>query len=99
MGALWRSKHESDTLEEDLEQLYEELQPLYLNLHAYVRRSLYRHYGPEVINLQGPIPAHLLGKGQTSGCVRMGRGSYSFFFLASSPPFQGTCGLSPGTIS
>ncbi|XP_031209746.1 angiotensin-converting enzyme-like protein Ace3 isoform X3 [Mastomys coucha] len=61
MGALWRSKHESDTLEEDLEQLYEELQPLYLNLHAYVRRSLYRHYGPEVINLQGPIPAHLLG--------------------------------------
>lgn len=102
MGALWRSKYESDTLEEDLEQLYKELQPLYLNLHAYVRRSLYRYYGPELIDLRGPIPAHLLGKGQTSGRVRAGggrRGGQSFFLLASSPPFQGTCGLSPGTIS
>ncbi|XP_023569866.1 angiotensin-converting enzyme-like protein Ace3 isoform X2 [Octodon degus] len=61
MGALWRSKYESDTLEQDLEQLYQELQPLYLNLHAYVRRALYRYYGPELINLRGPIPAHLLG--------------------------------------
>ncbi|XP_021032679.1 angiotensin-converting enzyme-like protein Ace3 isoform X3 [Mus caroli] len=61
MGALWRSEYESDTLEEDLEQLYKELQPLYLNLHAYVRRSLYRYYGPELIDLRGPIPAHLLG--------------------------------------
>ncbi|XP_028721157.1 angiotensin-converting enzyme-like protein Ace3 [Peromyscus leucopus] len=61
MGALWRSKYESETFEQDLEQLYEELQPLYLNLHAYVRRSLYQYYGPELINLRGPIPAHLLG--------------------------------------
>lgn len=62
MGALWRSKYESDTLEQDLEQLYEELQPLYLNLHAYVRRALHRYYGPELIDPRGPIPAHLLGK-------------------------------------
>ena len=39
MGALWRSKYESDTLEQDLEQLFQELQPLYLKLHAYVRRA------------------------------------------------------------
>ncbi|XP_005402269.1 PREDICTED: angiotensin-converting enzyme-like isoform X2 [Chinchilla lanigera] len=61
MGDLWRAKYESDTLEEDLEQLYRELQPLYINLHAYVRRALHRYYGPELINLRGPIPAHLLG--------------------------------------
>ncbi|XP_072602963.1 angiotensin-converting enzyme-like protein Ace3 [Vulpes vulpes] len=61
MGALWRSKYESETLEDDLEQLYQELQPLYLNLHAYVRRALHRHYGPELIDPRGPIPAHLLG--------------------------------------
>nr|XP_003465355.2 angiotensin-converting enzyme-like protein Ace3 [Cavia porcellus] len=61
MGQLWRAKYESDTLEQDLEQIYQELQPLYLNLHAYVRRALYRHYGPELISLRGPIPAHLLG--------------------------------------
>uniref|UniRef100_A0A7N5KD44 Angiotensin-converting enzyme n=1 Tax=Ailuropoda melanoleuca TaxID=9646 RepID=A0A7N5KD44_AILME len=39
MGALWRSKYEPDTLEQDLEQLFQELQPLYLKLHAYVRRA------------------------------------------------------------
>eukprot|EP00071_Canis_lupus_P044971 XP_022278528.1 angiotensin-converting enzyme-like protein Ace3 isoform X1 [Canis lupus familiaris] len=61
MGALWRSKYESETLEDDLEQLYQELQPLYLNLHAYVRRALHRHYGPKIIDPRGPIPAHLLG--------------------------------------
>uniref|UniRef100_A0A8C6G0I9 Angiotensin-converting enzyme n=1 Tax=Moschus moschiferus TaxID=68415 RepID=A0A8C6G0I9_MOSMO len=61
MGALWRSKYESNSLQEDLEQLFQELQPLYLNLHAYVRRSLYRFYGPELIDLRGPIPAHVLG--------------------------------------
>ncbi|XP_056673032.1 angiotensin-converting enzyme isoform X2 [Monodelphis domestica] len=60
-GASWRSQYETSSLEEQLEKIYLELQPLYLNLHAYVRRALYRHYGANYINLQGPIPAHLLG--------------------------------------
>ncbi|XP_059733863.1 angiotensin-converting enzyme isoform X4 [Bos javanicus] len=60
-GDSWRSMYEMPFLEEELEQLFQELQPLYLNLHAYVRRALHRHYGPDVINLEGPIPAHLLG--------------------------------------
>lgn len=62
-GAYWRSLYETPTFEEDLERLYLQLQPLYLNLHAYVRRALYKKYGAEHINLKGPIPAHLLGKG------------------------------------
>lgn len=62
-GAYWRSLYETSTFEEDLEKLYLQLQPLYLNLHAYVRRALYKKYGAEHINLKGPIPAHLLGKG------------------------------------
>lgn len=62
-------------MEQDLERLYQELQPLYLNLHAYVRRSLHRHYGSEYINLEGPLPAHLLGKGIGPGqCWPQGRG-------------------------
>uniref|UniRef100_A0A8C6R1G7 Angiotensin-converting enzyme n=1 Tax=Nannospalax galili TaxID=1026970 RepID=A0A8C6R1G7_NANGA len=60
-GDSWRSLYETDNLEQILEQLYEELQPLYLNLHAYVRRALHHHYGPQYISLDGPIPAHLLG--------------------------------------
>uniref|UniRef100_A0A803XZP4 Angiotensin-converting enzyme n=1 Tax=Meleagris gallopavo TaxID=9103 RepID=A0A803XZP4_MELGA len=60
-GAYWRSLYETPTFEEDLERLYLQLQPLYLNLHAYVRRALYNKYGAEHISLRGPIPAHLLG--------------------------------------
>uniref|UniRef100_A0A2K6G9P4 Angiotensin-converting enzyme n=1 Tax=Propithecus coquereli TaxID=379532 RepID=A0A2K6G9P4_PROCO len=60
-GDAWRSMYETPSLEQDLEQLYQELQPLYLNLHAYVRRALHRHYGAQLVNLEGPIPAHLLG--------------------------------------
>ncbi|XP_075436513.1 angiotensin-converting enzyme [Ascaphus truei] len=60
-GAYWRSWYETPTLETDLENLYHQLQPLYLNLHTYVRRALYKKYGEKYINLQGPIPAHLLG--------------------------------------
>ncbi|XP_020136466.2 angiotensin-converting enzyme isoform X1 [Microcebus murinus] len=60
-GDSWRSMYETPSLEQDLEQLYQQLQPLYLNLHAYVRRALHRHYGAQHINLEGPIPAHLLG--------------------------------------
>ncbi|XP_053309980.1 angiotensin-converting enzyme [Spea bombifrons] len=60
-GEYWRSWYETPTLESDLENLYQELQPLYLNLHAYVRRALHKKYGDQKINLNGPIPAHLLG--------------------------------------
>ncbi|XP_069012000.1 angiotensin-converting enzyme isoform X2 [Embiotoca jacksoni] len=60
-GAFWRSLYETPTFEEDLESLWKELEPLYQNVHAYVRRALYKKYGPQYINLKGPIPAHLLG--------------------------------------
>lgn len=61
-GAYWRSWYNSPTFEDDLEHLYQQLEPLYLNLHAFVRRALHRRYGDRYINLRGPIPAHLLGK-------------------------------------
>lgn len=60
-GAFWRSLYETPTFEQDLEALWKDLQPLYLNLHTYVRRGLYKKYGKDRINLKGPIPAHLLG--------------------------------------
>lgn len=61
-GAFWRSLYETPTFEQDLEALWKDLEPLYLNVHAYVRRALYKKYGSERINLKGPIPAHLLGE-------------------------------------
>ncbi|TRY89927.1 hypothetical protein DNTS_000391 [Danionella cerebrum] len=60
-GHYWRSWYESETFEQDLEKLFKQLEPLYHNLHAFVRRKLYDYYGPKYINLKGPIPAHLLG--------------------------------------
>ncbi|CAK6964092.1 angiotensin-converting enzyme [Scomber scombrus] len=60
-GADWRSWYETDNFEEVIEDLYQTIKPLYLNLHAFVRRQLYKQYGPKYINLEGPIPAHLLG--------------------------------------
>ncbi|XP_069761237.1 angiotensin-converting enzyme isoform X3 [Narcine bancroftii] len=60
-GEYWRSWYESPTFVKDLEKIYNDLKPLYLNLHAFVRRKLYERYGSKYINLKGPIPAHLLG--------------------------------------
>ncbi|KAA0725569.1 Angiotensin-converting enzyme [Triplophysa tibetana] len=52
-GAYWRSWYESPTFKQDLENLFIQLQPLYQNLHAFVRRKLYNFYGPKYINLKG----------------------------------------------
>ncbi|KAM3592839.1 uncharacterized protein V6R79_026353 [Siganus canaliculatus] len=60
-GAYWRSFYESATFEEDLEALWQEMEPFYQQVHAYVRRALYKKYGSKHVNLKGPIPAHLLG--------------------------------------
>lgn len=60
-GAYWRSWYETADFEEQVERLYDELGPLYLQLHAYVRRKLYEHYGSDKIDITGPIPAHILG--------------------------------------
>lgn len=62
-GALWRSKYDMapDAFAGELDRLWEQVKPLYLSLHAYVRKRLVETYGPEVVPSTGPIPAHLLG--------------------------------------
>jgi len=60
-GDEWRQEYETKELEPIVLELYRQLEPLYKQLHAYIRRRLYQTYGPEVIDLKGPLPAHLLG--------------------------------------
>jgi len=62
-GALWRSKYDMppDEFAKELDRVWEQLRPLYLSLHAYVRGQLARKYGKDVVPPNGPIPAHLLG--------------------------------------
>jgi len=61
MGAMWRAAYETPDIEDQFEEVWQEMLPLYEQLHAYVRRKMYNKYGKDVINLQGPIPAHLFG--------------------------------------
>jgi peptidyl-dipeptidase A len=62
-GALWRSKYDMppDEFAKELDRLWEQVRPLYLQLHAYVRWKLREKYGDQVVPANGPIPADLLG--------------------------------------
>lgn len=62
-GALWRSGYDMPPEEfaRELDRLWEQVKPLYEQLHAYVRWKLREKYGPEAVPEKGPIPAHLLG--------------------------------------
>jgi len=62
MGAMWRSKYDMppDAFVTEVDRLWEQVKPLYLSLHAYVRWKLREKYG-DIVPEHGPIPAHLLG--------------------------------------
>jgi len=63
VGALWRSYYDMppDQFAKEMDRLWEQLRPLYLSLHAYVRGQLVKKYGKDVVPPNGPIPADLLG--------------------------------------
>ena len=63
VGALWRSNYDMppDQFAKEMDRVWEQLRPLYLSLHAYVRGQLLKKYGKDVVSPDGPIPAHLLG--------------------------------------
>ncbi|KAK7508278.1 hypothetical protein BaRGS_00000517 [Batillaria attramentaria] len=61
-GDYWRSWYETDTFEQDVAALFQELKPFYEQLHAFVRRRLKAQYGESLFPSTGHIPAHLLGK-------------------------------------
>jgi peptidyl-dipeptidase A len=61
-GAMWRSKYDMppDDFAKELDRLWDQVRPLYVSLHAYVRAKLHQKYG-DIVPADGPIPAHLLG--------------------------------------
>uniref|UniRef100_A0AAQ6AP84 Angiotensin-converting enzyme n=1 Tax=Amphiprion ocellaris TaxID=80972 RepID=A0AAQ6AP84_AMPOC len=70
-GAYWRYNYETieddalykytgDQLMDDVRSIYQQILPLYKELHAYVRAKLMETY-PGHIDSDGPLPAHLLG--------------------------------------
>jgi peptidyl-dipeptidase A len=62
-GDLWRSNYDMTPAEfsAELERVWTQLDPLYKELHAYVRFKLIQKYGAAAERPDGMIPAHLLG--------------------------------------
>ena len=63
LGALWRSGYDMPPAEfaKEMDRLYEQVKPLYVALHCYVRRRLAETYGKELVPPGKPIPVQLLG--------------------------------------
>ncbi len=62
-GAMWRSNYDMSAEEfaATKERMWEEVKPLYMELHTYVRARLNEKYGDEIQPATGPIRADLLG--------------------------------------
>ena len=62
-GALWRGGYDMDADEfiAETTRLWEQVKPLYDQLHCNVRAELNKKYGDEVVPLDEPIRADLLG--------------------------------------
>jgi peptidyl-dipeptidase A len=62
-GSMWRSNYDMppDAFAADIERIWQQVRPLYLSLHAYVRSQLVKKYGPNVVPPDGMIPAQLTG--------------------------------------
>ncbi len=62
-GVMWRSRYDlpPDSFAAEVDRLWEQVRPLYLSLHTYVRRKLGEAYGTDLVPRDGMIPAHLLG--------------------------------------
>jgi peptidyl-dipeptidase A len=62
-GVLWRAGYDMspEQFSAMVDQLWEQVRPLYLSLYTFVRARLSQKYGPNVVPPDGPIRADLLG--------------------------------------
>ncbi|BFM05518.1 M2 family metallopeptidase [Halioxenophilus aromaticivorans] len=63
LSVMWKSGYDMPVadFEQEVERLWQQVEPLYSNLHCYVRNKLGEFYGADKVDAQSPIPAHLLG--------------------------------------
>ena len=59
---MWLAEYESSDFADVVARLWDQLTPLYEQLHAFVRGRLRSLYGRSKVGSQSPIPAHLLGE-------------------------------------
>lgn len=58
---MWRESYEDDNLVANVDKMWSQVEPLYLELHTYVKRKLEKIYD-QMDKDSEFIPAHLLGK-------------------------------------
>ncbi|MBT8090068.1 MAG: M2 family metallopeptidase [Gammaproteobacteria bacterium] len=63
LGQMWRSNYDMSPadFEQESARLWDQVEPLYDELHCHVRAKLGEIYGDDRVPQNGPIPAHLLG--------------------------------------
>jgi peptidyl-dipeptidase A len=63
LGAMWRSQYDMtpEAFDQEASRLYEQVKPLYDELHCYTRAKLAKKYGEDRVPAGKPIPAQLLG--------------------------------------
>ncbi len=63
LGEMWRAQYDMSPAEFESEtaRLWDQVKPLYDELHCHVRARLGEVYGQDKVPQDGPIPAHLLG--------------------------------------
>ena len=63
VGAMWRASYDMtpEAFEADVERLWDEVKPLYEELHCYVRAKLRAKYGKDKVPDHGAIPIELTG--------------------------------------
>jgi peptidyl-dipeptidase A len=63
LGSMWRSGYDMspEAFEQKVERLWDQVKPLYEQMHCYTRAQLARKYGEDRVPAGKPIPAQLLG--------------------------------------
>jgi peptidyl-dipeptidase A len=63
VSSMWRSGYDmpEDAFETEVDRLWNQVKPLYVQLHCYTRRGLNKIYGDKVVPATGPIPTQVTG--------------------------------------
>ncbi len=63
LGEIWKGRYDmsGDAFEAEVDRLWEQVRPLYQDLHCFARSRLQAKYGKKKVKDGAPIPAHLLG--------------------------------------
>ena len=60
-GEMWKESYEDEHFKENVDKMWKDVEPLYNELHRYVKRKLQDMYKDKMDSDSDLIPAHLLG--------------------------------------